>query len=156
MIDKLPTHPFIACSTSGCTTQTTCFGKNLEQKIKQIGSLELLLGSFKCRVCRGAVQPLRVAKIKKIKVPRVTKTQARIERVQEMMTSMPKMDYSAKPPVAFLRDLPETVRAITKGGSCIRPDIFLDSNRVCDDCGYNTSCESNVKTFSKHYKPQTV
>lgn len=156
MINKLPTHPFIACSTSGCITQTTCFGKNLEQKVKQIGSLELLLSSFKCRVCRGAKQPLSVAKIKKIKVPRVTKTQARIERVQEMVSSMPKLDYSAKLPVPFLRDSPETVKAITIGGSCIRPDIFLDSNRVCDDCGYNINCQSGVKTFSKHYKPQIV
>ena len=156
MIDKLPTHPFLTCSTSGCTTQTTCFGKNLESKVKQAGGLNQLLSSFKCRVCRGGSQPLAIAKIKKIKQAKVTKTQARIERVQEMLTTMPKLDYTPRPAVAFLRDLPETVRAITKGGSCIRPDIFLDSNRVCDDCGYNTNCQSGVKTFSKHYKTKTV
>jgi hypothetical protein len=156
MIDKLPTHPFIACSTPECDSKTTCFGKNLEQKIKQVGSLEQLLSTFKCRVCRGGSQPLRAEKIKKIKVPRVTKTQARIEKVQEMVSGMPKLDISARAPVPFLRDSPETVRSITTNGSCIRPDIFLNSNRVCDDCGYNQCCQSNVKTFSKYYKPQQV
>ena len=153
-IDKLPTHPYVLCSTPGCESKTTCFGQNLESKIKQYGGLNQLLNTFKCRQCRPAKQPLNAPKLKRNKPPRISKAQARIERVQEMMSTMPKMDYSAKQPVAFLRDLPETVRSITTNGSCIRPDIFLDSNRVCDDCGYNISCQSNVKTFSKHYNPQ--
>jgi len=40
----------------------------------------------------------------------------------------------------------------TKNGSCIAPQHFLNSDRVCDQCKYIEHCLSTVKTFSKRYK----
>lgn len=40
----------------------------------------------------------------------------------------------------------------TKNGSCIAPKLFLDSDRVCDNCPYKQWCQSTAKQFSKKYK----
>lgn len=40
----------------------------------------------------------------------------------------------------------------TKNGSCIAPQLYLDSDRVCDHCKYTKFCQSTAKTFSKKYK----
>jgi hypothetical protein len=40
----------------------------------------------------------------------------------------------------------------TKNGSCIAPKLYLDSDRVCDNCPYKTWCQSTAKQFSKKYK----
>lgn len=41
----------------------------------------------------------------------------------------------------------------TKNGSCIAPQLYLNSDRVCDHCKYTAHCLSTAKTFSKKYKP---
>jgi len=40
----------------------------------------------------------------------------------------------------------------TKNGSCIAPQLYLDSDRVCDHCKYTKHCLSTAKQFSKKYK----
>lgn len=40
----------------------------------------------------------------------------------------------------------------TKNGSCIAPKLYLDSDRVCDNCPYKQWCQSTAKHFSKKYK----
>ena len=150
---KLPSHPYIVCSTVNCDTKTTCFSKNLESKIKAYNGLEQLLATFKCKVCRIGETSLHAVKVKTttLKTKRITKADTKAALVREMIHNAPRMDFTPRKPVGFLRDSPETIRSITADGSCIRPDIFLDSGRKCDDCGYNNNCRSKVKTFSKTY-----
>ena len=150
---KLPSHPYLPCITEGCESKTTCFGKNLESKIEKAGSLSDLLITFKCRDCRTSADGVRVVKTA-VKTPRkvkATKADTRAALIQEMITNTPKMNLSIKRPVAFLRDSPDLVRTITTNGSCLRPDIFLNAGRKCDDCCYNNNCQSSVKTYSKNY-----
>lgn len=150
---KLSTHPYVPCTTAGCESKTTCFGQNLQSKITKSGGLENLLSTFKCRQCRtGTVSTGKVKAVKAIKKARITKADTRAALVKEMIYNAPKMNFSVRKPAAYLKDSPDIVRSITIGGSCIRPDIFLDSGRQCDDCGYNTNCQATVKTFSKKYK----
>lgn len=33
-------------------------------------------------------------------------------------------------------------------GACIRPDIFLDNDRNCDDCPYYDNCQCAIKKLS--------
>jgi hypothetical protein len=40
----------------------------------------------------------------------------------------------------------------TQNGSCIAPQLFLNSDRCCDHCQYSKHCLSTAKTFSKKYK----
>lgn len=148
--DKLPTHPYIVCSTPSCSTQTTCFGKNLEIKIASYGGLDKLLAEFKCRTCRKGDAPSKPAAAK-TKTKRISKKQTRATMVTEMIQSIPAYVPQTRV-VNFLKDSPDLVSQISKESGCIRPDIFLDNDRVCDDCPYNQHCQANNKTFSKRYK----
>ena len=40
----------------------------------------------------------------------------------------------------------------TKNGSCIAPQLYLNSDRCCDHCKYTEHCLSTAKQFSKKYK----
>jgi len=40
----------------------------------------------------------------------------------------------------------------TQNGNCIAPQLYLNSDRVCDDCKYTEWCLSTSKQFSKRYK----
>ena len=148
---KLLTHPYIPCITEGCESKTTCFGQNLQSRITKAGDLEKLLSSFKCRQCRSGGVVL-VKTVKNKKKTKVTKADTKAALIWEMIHNAPKMNVSIRKTTPFLKDSPELVRSITLNGSCIRPDIFLNAGRKCDDCVYVENCQSSVKTFSKNYK----
>jgi len=150
-IDKLPTHPYIKCSTVGCTTMTTCFGKNLQAKIASYGSLETLLKEFVCRGCRNQT-PLNIVKMIVPRKKRITKKETRAKKIADLIHTTPVYKPATRKSY-LLKDSPEFVAEITKESGCIRPDIFLDNDRVCDDCPYNQHCQANNKSFSKRYKP---
>jgi hypothetical protein len=145
--DKLPTHPYIHCSTTDCTTKTTCFGNNLQAKITLFGSVEKLLSGFKCQKCR---QGVKLPKQKIIKKIRNTKKQIRSEIVASMIRSMPVYKPTTRQ-VGYLKDSPALIIETSKQSGCLRPDIFLDCNKVCDECPYNQLCLARNKTFSKYY-----
>jgi hypothetical protein len=48
----------------------------------------------------------------------------------------------------------EGIFNVTKG-SCIRPDIFLDNDRSCDNCPYYDHCECHIKRLSNEKKRKT-
>jgi hypothetical protein len=45
----------------------------------------------------------------------------------------------------------EGVVSVTNG-ACIRPDIYLDNDRNCDDCPYYENCDCNIKKLSNERK----
>lgn len=45
----------------------------------------------------------------------------------------------------------EGISIVTKN-ACIRPDIFLDNDRNCDDCPYYDNCECNIKKLTSEKK----
>jgi hypothetical protein len=54
----------------------------------------------------------------------------------------------------FYSTIQEYVVDNTRNGSCIAPQLYLNSDRVCDQCKYTKFCLSTAKQFSKKYKPQ--
>jgi hypothetical protein len=52
----------------------------------------------------------------------------------------------------FYSNLKEYIIDNTKNGSCLAPQIFLDHDRVCDECKYSEWCLSTAKQFSKRFK----
>jgi len=124
----------IECNS--CNTLITCFGSNLEGKIKKFGSIEKLLETFTCRSCVSASRP---KKVKKISV-RKKKKDVKIEKYE-----MPKMVFSPARNV-FLKDAPDLQSSVSASGACLRPDIFLNSGRKCDDCPYVQNCNATCKT----------
>lgn len=45
----------------------------------------------------------------------------------------------------------EGIRDVTKG-ACIRPDIFLNNGRNCDECPYYENCGCKIKKLSSEKK----
>jgi len=52
----------------------------------------------------------------------------------------------------FYSSIAEYVVDNTKNGSCIAPQLYLNSDRTCDHCKYTQWCQSTAKQFSKKYK----
>jgi len=52
----------------------------------------------------------------------------------------------------FYSSVAEYVIDNTKNGSCIAPQLYLNSDRTCDHCKYTQWCQSTAKQFSKKYK----
>jgi len=153
---KLPTHPYILCTTPGCERKTTCFGKNLQAKASHLsGGIDELVMNFKCRDCRqpNKSSTLKPKSNKQPKAKRVTKKETRALTIERMICSMPTYQPTARNTV-LLKDSPEYIIKLSKESGCLRPDIFLDCGRKCDDCPYNHYCQSNNKTFSKHFEPK--
>jgi len=120
-----------------CETDVTMFGSNLENRINKFGTLWSLLDEFKCRSCVSASKP---KKEKKVSV-RKKKKDVKVEKYE-----MPKMVFSPARNV-FLKDAPDLQLSVSASGACLRPDIFLNSGRKCDDCPYVQNCNATCKTL---------
>jgi hypothetical protein len=85
-----------------------------------------------------------LARLKLLKKPRNKKLT--IEEVQQISVKwVPKESR-------FYGTKAEYVIDNTKNGSCIAPQLFLNSDRCCDHCQYTQHCLSTAKQFSKKYK----
>jgi len=85
-----------------------------------------------------------LARLKLLKKPRHKKIT--MEEVQEIS-----IKWVPKEPRTY-GNMAEYIIDNTKNGSCIAPQLFLNSDRVCDNCKYTKHCLSTAKTFSKKYK----
>jgi hypothetical protein len=147
----------IPCITEGCDVTTTCFGSNLEGRIKKTeGGLRALLTEFKCRGCRGGAKAktvrmtmkdgaeLIVGKAAKA-VRKNTKKAAKEEHVENLKQALRSatMNVNAVPQRISFND-PEAVRQLTEH-ACQRPDIYLDNDRACDGCGLYEHCACKSK-----------
>ena len=137
---KLSTHPHIFCVK--CQSKTTAFGSNLQNKISKAGGLEQLLSSFECRGCRSAGKTPRLPK-----APRKNKGIAKQSKAAELIRNMPKMQFAERKPIVLV-DNPEFAGEVT-AHSCVRPDVFLDSNRSCDFCSLYNVCAAPCRNLSK-------
>ena len=136
---KLTSHPHIFCIK--CEGKTTAFGSNLQNKISKAGSLEELLSSFECRDCRSAGKTPRLPK-----APRKNKGLAKESKAAELIRNMPKMVFAERKPIVLLSN-PEFAGEVT-AHSCVRPDVFLDSNRSCDFCALYQICKAPNRRLS--------
>lgn len=131
---KLTSHPYLVCTVTG--EKVMAFGSMLKKKIERHGSLENLLQTFISRKAKSASKPPKVSKPKKIKKIRF------LEKNEDQVYIIPV--FKNEPPTLLkLQDHPEHT-----AGACIRPDIFLNSGRVCDSCNMSAYCQSSCKKFS--------
>jgi len=86
-----------------------------------------------------------LARLKLLKKPKNNKRMS-IEEVQQISVK-----WIPKEPRSYT-NMTEYVVENTKNGSCIAPQLYLNSDRVCDECKYTKHCLSTVKQFSKKYK----
>ena len=137
---KLSSHPHIFCVK--CQSKTTAFGSNLQNKISKAGGLEELLSSFECRACRPKTEKRESAK-----APRKNKGLAKDSKAAELIRNMPSMVFSERRRISLIEE-PAFAAEVT-ANSCVRPDIFLDSNRSCDFCALYQVCKAPNRALSK-------
>jgi hypothetical protein len=130
----------IVCTN--CTVHITCFGSNLDGKISKYGGIETLLDTFKCRKCVSASKPKKI-------VIKAEKKPVKIAK-EEIVYDIPKMIFKEKRNV-LLSEAPDLIQSVSKNGSCIRPDIYLNNDRHCDGCSLYSSCLASIKNLSKGY-----
>jgi hypothetical protein len=138
---RLTSHPHIFCVK--CGSKTTAFGSNLQNKIQKAGSLGDLLSSFECRSCRTAGKTNQ----RLPKAPRKNKGLSKESKAAALIKDLPKMQFSERKPIVLV-DNPEFAAKVTQH-SCVRPDIFLDSNRSCDFCALYNVCKAPNRSLSK-------
>ncbi len=68
---------------------------------------------------------------------------------EETIQTLTNFQYIPKPPPTY-SSRRAYVEDLTKG-CCLRPDIYLNSGRVCDSCMYSEFCICGAKKFSKKY-----
>jgi hypothetical protein len=121
-----------------CEASITMFGSNLENRIKKFGTLWSLLDEFKCRKCTSASRPKKIV----IKAKKISKK----EKALEKTVDIPKMKFSI-PRNVLLSDAPDIIESVSKNGSCIRPDIYLNNDRSCDGCSLFNNCLASIKNL---------
>ena len=136
---RLSSHPHIFCIV--CEGKTTAFGSNLQNKVSKAGGLEELLSTFKCRSCRNAGKTPRLPK-----APKRKKGLSKQSKAAALIKDLPKMQFSERKPIVLV-DNPEFAAKVT-AHSCVRPDVFLDSNRSCDFCALYEVCKAPNRRLS--------
>ncbi|CAB5226327.1 hypothetical protein UFOVP760_106 [uncultured Caudovirales phage] len=163
--DSKPKSRVMACVVTGIEKRVSKAG--MAKGIKKFGDLtafiEHYISNEAKRLLKQRVSPEEVqkqlrpsnlkpftidkqilARLKLLKKPRNKKLT--IEEVQQISVKwVPKEPKSYPSKEAYIIDN-------TKNGSCIAPQLFLDSDRCCDHCQYTKHCLSTAKTFSKRYK----
>jgi hypothetical protein len=163
--DSKPKSRAMACVVTGIEKRVSKAG--MAKGIKKFGDLTAFIEHYVSneakRLLKQRVSPEEVqkqlrpsnlkpftidkqvlARLKLLKKPRNKKLT--IEEVQQISVKwVPKEPRSYPSKEAYILDN-------TKNGSCIAPQLFLDSDRCCDHCQYTKHCLSTAKTFSKRYK----
>lgn len=133
----------IICNVTG--KKSLCIGLWKDKKIKQFGSVENFVRSYKCRQAtkvEGKVVPMGAKK----GVKRISKKKKNIQKIDEngeKVYDIPIMSY--KPPQRMTLDqLADDSEKI-----CLRPDVYLTNGRHCDGCPYYKICRHRLKELPK-------
>ena len=124
----------IVCTATG--KLTTCVGPWRAKKIAEYGGVENLIRSYKCR---GVNKQIRAEKIKAIGT---TKKARKAKQKEEINYDIPQMKISERKPLSG-QDLVDATKT-----ACQRPDIYLNDNRSCNNCGFCDICLNSLKKVS--------
>lgn len=146
---KLP-KLYIPCVQ--CNTGIVAGHDNLRKKVKKYQGIRNLLTSFVCRDCRSSTS-------ESVEKPVVQKSKSKIEapkKKERTIYDLPKVNLNAARVSYSIDDLVnnQDVAKEFTSGVCIRPQLFLNNDRCCDDCVLYANCACNVKTLSKAFRKQ--
>lgn len=158
MYDVSKKLPNINIPCNVCSMGITCGHDNLHSKVAKFGGILNLLNNFVCRECRRASEE---------STGRSTSTVARSERKPRAV--------SEADPETKRYDLPEvnlnpvrcsyTIEEIAASkelteeftdGSCLKPRLYLDNGKTCDNCVLYTNCACTIKQLSKSKRREFV
>ena len=149
-----PTQKKIPCSKTG--KMVTMFGDNLKKNITKYGTLEKLLANFVSREGKAKGIPVKKAKKEKPipKTKRLKEAEEEFKNAKEQKREEKarkcemRGTFKNTPLIPLDLSKQEVVENLTLT-ACIRPDIFLDSGRMCNLCHHNEFCIAPCKKFGK-------
>lgn len=100
-----------------------------------------------CKLCKERFYPKE--KKKKEYVPETL--EERELRIEEIRASLPKINLNKEKTIIDLVKDKEACAEFTKK-MCIRPDIYLNNDKTCDNCILRNNCSCIIKKFSKFYE----
>lgn len=146
--------PQINIPCSKCHTGVVAGHDNLRSKVKKYGGIKALLTSFVCRECKNETPSNITRKVKIIKKAKISKVEQKKQDVRNY--EIPKVNpnpISVRYSINDLANNADLAKEFTNG-VCIRPQLFLNNDRSCDDCVLYNNCACNAKTLSKARRRQ--
>lgn len=137
---KYKKFPLLKVPCTKCSKGITLTHDNLTERIKKFGGPENLLKSIECRTCLHSIKKERKALLKRKKKEKLLKKE---EILNKTYIYVPK-----EKEVIILNKNPEYTAKIT-ATECIRPDIYLDNDRSCDNCSIHEHCACPIKRLGK-------
>jgi len=164
---KSNTTYYILCSVS--KVPCYCSGDRLQDLIKKYGSCEKVGGTYvsrdakrliKAKVPAKAIQKmgkedLRVEAedVHKDKLNKREERKARREAKEAIHEAIATVGlvYTPTPPTKADMDSPEMIAQLTKY-SCLRPDLYLNWDKVCNRCRFHVHCACEAKNVLSEKK----
>lgn len=140
---KLPYNEIFCCECKSYTAKLK--GVGFKHAFENAGKdIERMLTGTMCKECKA----LKVPKEKRVVIKRVKTPEEIEEEIEQIRRDMPKIDLNAPRQIVVLKENKEFCKEITKS-MCIRPDIYLNNDRTCDNCSINKYCSCDLKRFEK-------
>lgn len=143
--NKLPYDKIICSSCKNIYVSLKGRGKKIAFE-RCNNDINRVLTETMCKECYNKANPTE----KKVYKPKVETDEERLDRIERIRADMPKIDFGASRISLNFKDEQVCIKH-TKDG-CLRPDIFLNNDRTCDNCHLNKFCACAIKKFSKNYE----
>ena len=140
---KLPYNEIICCKCKSFPAKLK--GAGIKHALKNAGgNIEVMLKSTMCKECRNLSNPVKERK------PIVKKHKTLLEmeeEIEKIRRDMPKINLNSPRNIINLVKDRDMCEQLTKD-TCIRPDIYLDNDKSCDNCSINENCKCPLKRFA--------
>lgn len=143
---KLPYDEIICCECKSFTAKMK--GVGFKHALKNAdGDIKKMLVSTMCKDCKQIKQP----KEKKPVVKKIKTREEIEEEIEQIRRDTPKIDLHSPNVVIDLVKNKSECQRITEN-MCMRPDIYLNNDRTCDNCRIKENCACPIKRFANKTK----
>jgi hypothetical protein len=140
--NKLPYNEIFCCECKSYTAKLK--GVGFKHAFENAGKdIKKMLSGTMCKECKAIKAP----KEKKVPVKRIKTPEEIEEEIEQIRRDMPKIDLNAPRQIINLKENKEFCKEITRS-MCLRPDIYLNNDRTCDNCSIHKYCSCAIKKLS--------
>lgn len=126
----------IACSQCGIEKGIT--PDRWEKLLSKEPDIEEVKKYYVCRGCRKDKNLTRLGDLKHVPKKREPKKEINLPAFNPPERRGTPID---------LKKSENIIRMTSNPDQCLRPDIFLDSGRICNQCHFQEHCKCSIKTF---------
>jgi hypothetical protein len=144
---KLPNDKIICSSCKSIFVSLKGRGKKIAFDACN-NDVRRVLTETSCKECKNKNNPPE----KKKKEYKVETEEERFARIEKIRQDIPKINFNKPRQSLNFRDEQTCIKHTE---SCMRPDIYLNNDKTCDNCYINKFCRCKLKKFSKNYEKKS-